>query len=116
MPFPCSPRDVVNCIKRFDDEATNTTVAVVISGTHPDAPERPKVVRAEVIQSGMIFRPDEKDPNSTVFTIISQMDMKGMLPVFVVNGALLGNADKFRVAMTKFYNEVYLKEKQANDS
>ena len=44
------------------------------------------------------------------------MDMKGILPAFVINGAILGNADKMRVAMTKFYNEVYLKEKQANTS
>ena len=87
-----------------------------MSGTHPDAPERPKVLRAEVIQPGVIFRPDEKDPNSTVFTIISQMDMKGILPAFVINSAILENADKMRVAMTKFYNEVYLKEKQANTS
>ena len=116
MPFPCSHRDAVNCTKRFDDEATNTTTAVVMSGTHPDAPERPKVLRAEVVQFGTIFRPDEKDPNSTVFTMISQMDMKGMLPAFAVNSVFLVNADKLRVAMTKFYNEVYLKEKQANDS
>ena len=106
----------MNAIKKFEDEATNTTTAIAISTTHPDAPEKPKIVRAEIIQSGMIFRPDEKDPNSCVFTILSHIDMKGMLPTFVVNSAIIGNADKYRVEMTKFYNEVYLKEKQENAS
>ena len=106
----------MNAIKRFDDEATNTTTAVVMNASHPDAPERPKIVRAEIVQSGMIFRTDEKDPNSCVFTIVSHIDMKGMLPTFVVNSAIIGNGDKFRVEMTKFYNEVYVKEKQENAS
>ena len=64
----------------------------------------------------MIFRPDEKGPNSTVFTIISHMDMKEIFPGFVVNTAVIGTANKLRAEMTKFYNEVYLKEKQENAS
>ena len=107
---------MVSAIKKFDDEATNTTTAIAMSTTHPDAPERPKIVRAEVVQNGMIFRPDEKDPNSSVFTVISHIDMKGMLPTFVVNSAIIGNGDKFRIEATKFYNEVYVKEKQENAS
>ena len=112
LPFPCSHRDLVNAIKRFDDEATNTTTCIAINATHPDAPEKPKIVRSAVIQQGMIFRADEKDPNSSVFTVISHMDMKGMLPGFVVNNVIIGNADKFRVEAVKFYQDVYLKEKK----
>ena len=111
LPFPCSHRDLVNAIKKFEID-DKTTVLIAVNATHPDAPEKPKIIRSAVIQQGMIFRPDEKDPNSTVFTVISHMDMKGMLPGFVVNNVIIGNADKFRVEMTKFYNDVYLKEKK----
>ena len=115
FPFPCSDRDLVNCSKVFNDEATNTSIYVAISAVHPDAPERPKVVRAETILAGTIFRPDEKDPNSSTFTSISHFDMKGLLPTFVVNSAVIGNADKTRAEMTKFYNEVYVKEKNEKE-
>ena len=111
LPFPCSDRDMVSCTKVFNDEATNTTIVVAVNAVHPDAPEKPKVVRAEPIISSTIFRPDEKDPNSTIFTSITHIDIKGLLPTFVVNSAIIGNADKIRAEMTKFYNEVYLKEK-----
>ena len=97
----------------FNDEATNTTVAIALNATHPDAPEKPKVVRAEIIVNAMIFRPDEKDPNSTEFTMITHTDMKGLLPGFVVNSAIIGTTDKMRAEMTKYYNDVYLKEKKA---
>ena len=95
----------------FNDEATNTTTAIGLNAVHPDAPEKPKVIRAEIIVNAMIFRPDEKDPNSTVFTMITHTDTKGLLPNFVVNSAVIGSADKMRAEMTKYYNETYLKEK-----
>ena len=92
LPFPCLHTDVVNCIKKFEGEATNATIVVGINCTHPDVPEKPKVVCAKIIQSTMIFRPDEKDPNSTVFTIISHIDMKWILPGFVVNTVIIRSA------------------------
>ena len=102
---------MVNAVKVFEME-NDVTVAVAINAIHPNVPEKPKVIRAEVIASGMMFRSDEKDPNSTVFTFISHVDMKGMLPGFIIKNALIGEADKMRVDMTKYYNEVYLKEKE----
>ena len=113
FPFPCSDRDYVNCIKVFNDEATNTTIAIGLNAVHPDAPEKPKVVRAQIHVNAMICRVDEKDPNSTVFTMITHTDMKGLLPTFVVNSAIIGSADKMRAEMTKYYHETYLKEKKA---
>ena len=79
---------------------------------HPDVLEKPKIVRAEIFVNAMIFRPDEKDPKSSVFTMITHTDMKGLLPTFVVNSAIIGSADKMRADMTKYYNEVYSKEKE----
>ena len=115
FPFPCSDRDMVTCSKVFNDEATNTTVIISLNTVHPDAPEKPKVVRSEVVVSSTIFRPDEKDPNSSIFTSITHIDTKGLLPTFVVNSAIIGNADKMRAEMTKFYNEVYVKEKNEKE-
>ena len=105
---------MVTCSKLFNDEATNTTIVVAINAVHPDAPERPSVVRAEAVVSSAMFRPNEKDPYSSIFTSIAHIDMKGLIPTFVVNSAIIGNADKTRAEMAKFYNEVYIKEKTEN--
>ena len=94
------------------DEASKTSFVIALNATHPDAPEKPKVVRAETLLSCSIIRPDDKDPNSSVITTIAHTDMKGLLPEFVVNSAVLSAGDTWRAAMVKFYNEVYVKEKQ----
>ena len=112
FPFPCSDRDYLNCLKEFEDESTKTTVVIGLNAVHPDVPEKPKVLRAEIFVNAMIFRPDEKDPNSSVFTMITHTNFKGLLPTFAVNSVIIGSADKMRVDMTKYYHEVYLKEKE----
>ena len=112
MPFPCSDRDLVQNVKVTTDEATRTTYIVALNATHPDAPERPKVVRAETLLSCIIIRPDDEDPNSSVVTTIAHTDMKGLLPEFIVKGAILSSGDEWRASIVKFYHEVYLKEKQ----
>ena len=112
LPFLCSDRDLVQNIKVITDEATKTSYVVALNTSHPDAPERPKVVRAETLLSVSIIRPHDKDANSSVLTTIAHTDMKGLLPAFVVNGAILSSGDAWRATMVKFYNEVYVKEKQ----
>ena len=87
-------------------------MVLYLNAVHPDAPEKPKVVRGETTFSGMIFRPDEKDPNSTVFTAILLSDLKGSIPVFVINNLAGGAADTIRAELDKFYKEVYVKEKK----
>ena len=114
FPFPCSDRDFVTCRKIFNDEATNTTTALHMHAVHPDAPEKPKVVRGETVFSALIFRPDENDPNSTVFTNILLTDLKGLIPEFVINSMMGAAADNARVEIDKFYKEVYVKEKNEN--
>ena len=112
LPFPCSDRDIVQNIRVTTDEASKTTYWVALNATHPDAPERPKVVRAETLLSCIIVRPDDKDPNSSVVTTIAHTDMKGMLPEFVVKSSIVSYGDTWRAVAVKFYHEVYLKEKQ----
>ena len=87
-------------------------MVLYLNAVHPDAPEKPKVVRAETIFSAMIFRPDEKDPNSSVYTAILLGDLKGSIPVLVINNMAGGAADTMRAEMDKFYKEVYVKEKK----
>ena len=112
LPFPCSDRDLLQHVKVITDEASQTSFIVALNATHPDAPVKPKVVRAETLLSCIIVRPDEKDPNSSVVTTIAHTDIKGMLPEFVVNSAILSSGDAWRASLVKFYNEVYVKEKQ----
>ena len=112
FPFPCADRDLVQNVRVITDDASKTTFVVALNATHPDAPEKPKVVRAETLLSVSIIRPDDNNPSSSVLTTIAHTDMKGMLPAFVVNGAILSSGDTWRATMVKFYNEVYVKEKQ----
>ena len=119
MPSPCSDRDLVNCGKMLIDEATKATIYVAVSATHPAAPVRPniippvrpKVIHAETVLCGLIFRSDKDDPNSSTFTSISHFNMKGLTPALAVNSTVIENADNTRAEATKFYNEVYVKEK-----
>jgi len=76
---------------------------------HPDAPEKPKVVHGETVFSALIFRPDENDPNSTMFTNILLTNLKGLIPEFVISSLMGATADKVRVELDKFYKEVYVK-------
>ena len=111
LPTPCSDRDLVQHVKVITDEPTRTSFVVALPATHPDAPERPKVVRAETRTSVSILRPDEKDSNSCIITTIAHTNMNGLIPEFVVNYALIKSGDDWRNSMVKFYNDVYLKEK-----
>lgn len=43
------------------------------------------ISRAETILSGVIVRPDPKDPNSTRMSLMLQNDIKGWIPHFIVN-------------------------------
>ena len=87
-------------------------MVLYLNATHPDVPEKPKVIRAETLFSAMIFRPDENDPNSTVFTSILRSDLKGLIPEFVINNLSGGAADTMRADIDKFYKDVYVKEKK----
>ena len=93
------------------DEAAKTTYIIGINGDHTDAPNKPKVVRAESKLSGIIIQQDKEDANSSVIVTISQIDMKGLIPAFIVNGAFVKSTDTWREGLVNFYQNTYSKEK-----
>ena len=94
------------------DEATKTTYLIGINGDHRSAPAKPKVVRTESKLSGIIIRQDEHDVNSSVLIMVSQTDMKGLIPSFIVNGTFIKSSDTWRESLVDFYHNTYSKEKQ----
>ena len=102
---------VQHCWVKTDD-ATKTTYIIGINGDHDNAPAKPKVVRAESMLSGIIIRPNEEDINSSIIVTISQTDMKGLIPSFIVSGAFVKSGDSWREALVNFYHNTYSKEKQ----
>ena len=112
FPTPASDRDLVQHCWVKTDEAVKTTYIIGINGDHSGAPNKPKVVRAESKLSGIIIRHNEEDANSSVIVTISQTDMKGLIPAFIVNGAFVKSTDTWREALVNFYHNTYSKEKQ----
>ena len=48
-------------------------------------PEKPKTIRAETIISGYIIAPMEDGTGGTYLTMVSQNDIKGVIPLTLVN-------------------------------
>lgn len=65
------------------------------SVTHPKCPEKSRIVRADTIISGYIFEKMENEDGSygTNMIIISQNDIKGIVPKAIVN-MVAGKAPK----------------------
>lgn len=112
LPTPATDRELIQHCWVKNDEAAKTTYVIGINADHADAPAKPKVVRAETKLSGIIIRPDEEDGNSSVIVVVSQTDMKGLIPAFIVNGVLVKTGDAWRESLVSFYHNTYSKEKQ----
>ncbi|XP_065902014.1 uncharacterized protein [Dysidea avara] len=112
LPSLISDRDLVQHVKVLTDEPTRTSYVVALPATHPGAPEKPRVIRAETQISVSILQPDKDDPASSVITTITHTDLKGLLPDFVINHGVMKLGDDWRKSVTTFYHDVYLKEKQ----
>lgn len=56
-----------------------------ISIDSPDCPVNKKCIRAETIISGYYMQDDPKEPGHTILGVLSQTDIKGDIPVFLVN-------------------------------
>ena len=52
---------------------------------HPNAPVNPKTIRATTIISGYFITSVSDNPNKTMIYIISQTDIKGSIPKWIVN-------------------------------
>ena len=56
-----------------------------ISIDSPACPENKKCIRAETVISGYYMQDDPEDPGHTLLGVLSQTDIKGDIPVFLVN-------------------------------
>lgn len=81
-PWPMSDRDFVYSFKLFVNQDSTITIKVE-NATHPDAPEKRKLVRGELSASRYVLRPLEK--NKTYFEIELLADPKGSVPKWLVN-------------------------------
>lgn len=81
--FLVSPRDLVTC-SRWIKEG-ETTYCFGASIKHPQMPDRPDLVRAEVLIWGYVLQPLLIDTNKTNVTYILGTDAKGSLPKPIVN-------------------------------
>ena len=67
--------------------------------------------RAKTILSGTLIRPYDDDPNSTKLTILLQNDPMGWIPKFMVNMLASRAPIEWQERLSKFYHDVYIKEK-----
>jgi len=51
----------------------------------PDCPETKKCIRAETVISGYYMQDDPEEPGHSLLGVLSQTDIKGDIPVFLVN-------------------------------
>lgn len=83
-PFGITKRDwIQRRTHLLDYPSSGNIIAHFISIDHPDVPPVKGVIRASTIVSGYIFR--ARGPDSCTLTIISQNDIKGLIPKMIVN-------------------------------
>jgi len=63
----------------------NVFVLIFKNSSHPDRPRNATFVRATCIRSGYVIRPLPDDPSSCQMFVISQNDIAGSLPHWVIN-------------------------------
>ena len=83
-PSGLSNRDYVK-VRRFKKLPNGSYVVIEKSTTHPNFPPRKGFVRGEVLLSGHLLEPVEGNPEATLMTTLSEIDLKGSIPSPVVN-------------------------------
>lgn len=71
--------------------------------------------RAETILSGVIIRPDPDDPESSVLSLMLQMDMKGWIPHFIVNAFAARAPAQWQSNLFNYYWNVYFPQQQEKE-
>eukprot|EP01019_Chilodonella_uncinata_P004258 GABU01005149.1.p1 GENE.GABU01005149.1~~GABU01005149.1.p1 ORF type:complete len:422 (+),score=127.38 GABU01005149.1:65-1267(+) len=86
-PIGISNRDF--CQRRTKSVGYKGTAFIIHfeSVDHPECPPLKGVIRAHTTISGYVIRPSTKFPGSTQMTIMTQTDIKGMVPKMIVNMA-----------------------------
>lgn len=110
LPTGIKDRDLLQYMWVKKDERTDITRTFVIlkAATHPKCPEQKGYIRAQTIHAGLIIHCEPN--NSSKITVLAQTDMKGSIPTALSNFAMEHSADKWRVALVKYYTEVYSKK------
>ena len=86
--------------------ACKHTTITLLTHTHTHI-----IYRAETLFSGLVIRPDTEDPsNSSHLSILTQTDVKGLIPKLVINKALAKFPDHWRQLLISFYHDVYSKK------
>mmetsp|Transcript_38614 Transcript_38614/g.43862 ORF Transcript_38614/g.43862 Transcript_38614/m.43862 type:complete len:247 (-) Transcript_38614:74-814(-) len=82
-PWGISDRDFVQIRKLF--QHGDATYLGLKSVVHPEKPEFTDVIRAETLISGYCVRPDPEDATTVILETLSQTDVKGLIPVSIIN-------------------------------
>lgn len=83
-----SDRDFVQKRKIWRDFPTKESIILHFKSVdHHLCPEKPKFVRAETVISGYFIKTISLNPIKTLVSIISQTDIKGSIPNWLVNSA-----------------------------
>jgi hypothetical protein len=69
----------------MDYPKKNHMIISFMSVTHPAVPPIKGNVRGETHIAGYVIKPNDEDPESTDICVLSQVDIKGLIPKFVVN-------------------------------
>ena len=84
--FIVDDRDFVQQRKMWKNFPTDKShILHFISFDTPSCPKNKKCVRAETIISGYYIQDDPENPENTILGILSQTDIKGNIPHFLVN-------------------------------
>ncbi len=69
------------------------------------------VYRMETIWSGVIIKPHEDIPNSTQMSLVSQTDLKGLVPHFIVNSMNTKIPGTWHESLMAYYQKEYMNSK-----
>ena len=84
--FIVSDREFVQQRKMWKNfPSNNSHILHFISVDNPSCPKNKKYVRAETIISGYYMKDDPDEPGHSILGVLSQTDLKGNVPHFLVN-------------------------------
>jgi len=99
-PFPVSKRDFVLATTHFGPQADGKYLAYSTSINYPGIQQDSSIVRGVIFVSAWIVEPVAGDANSCKVTRIIHVDVKGMIPTFIIN-ANKANPGKVLLAVEK---------------
>jgi len=67
------------------DHDSKVYILLFKNSSHPDRPITPQYIRAKCIRSGYVIRPLPDDPTSCQMFVLSQNDVGGSLPRWLIN-------------------------------